>query len=218
LLHFNLGITLLLKKKDTKGAEREFKEALTINPAHSGSHLFLAQVMMDRRQRVQAMLPMYYFLLLNPRGAKSEVVYENLTGLMMKGVTRKADSSISINIFTTGEVKDDPFSVPEMMLSMKGAMIMTEKDKKDIDKFVDFSETLFSSLSAVDKKKVDPFWRNTYTSFFSAMNKAGLNEIFCYYISQSQSEDIYVKNWFKINDNKVGDLSKWYKEYYGGKK
>ncbi len=215
LLHFNLGTTLLIKKKDVAGAEKQFKEALTINPTHSGSHLMLAQIMMYKDQRVQAMLPLYYYLLLSPRGSKSGAVYKTLSELMMKGVS-KGDSSI--NITFQGDVddaKDNPFVITDMILSMKTALLVSEKDKKDIDKFVDISETLFSSLSELEKKKMDPFWKNTYAKFFSAMHKAGLNETFCYYISQSQDDDIYVRNWFKINDNKVTDLSKWYKQYYG---
>jgi len=80
LLYYNLGLSAF-NNRLYKKAERAVVGALKLNPNHASSHLLLGHLMVQTKQRVPAMLALYYFLMLEPESTRSPLTYKLLVEL-----------------------------------------------------------------------------------------------------------------------------------------
>lgn len=95
LIRYNLALSLYNNKKYAKAQEYAIN-AIEIYPAHASSHLLLAYIMFAQGERIQSMLPLYYFLLLEPEGDRSIAAYELLNNLWSQGVRQKGQRDIQL--------------------------------------------------------------------------------------------------------------------------
>lgn len=210
LLHFNLGLTLY-KTGQTDKAVQSFINAVNVRPDHASSHLFLGLIMQDEGKRVQSLLSLYYFLMLEPNTSRSKIATESMTKQLNTGVSSDpSKNSITINVASLDE--DDPFSTIDMMISMsQGLNVTDEKEEKTpAEKFYSTTEIFFSVLSE-QKAENSGFWWDFYAEFYSKLKPAGQLETFCYYINKKNVEGEFRK-WLSDNNDKVKAFKTWKNE------
>ena len=213
LLHYNLGINYS-KIEDYEKAEPAFVRAIMSNPFHASSHITLALTKREQDQRVQSLLGLYYFLLLEPRSPRAEIAYYLLMEQLRGSVQESKDNSNAIDIILNSSRMDVEFSAAEVMLAMLEASSMLEenKDKTAEELFVDNTKSFFTLLGELLKNKEDAtgLWWNLYVPFFYDLSRSGHLEAFCYYISSSFREE--AMEWFLSNSEKIEELADWVEE------
>lgn len=206
LLQYNLALTTY-GLSDLITSEAALKQALELNVGHSSSHLLLGYVMKDQGKRAQSLLPLYFFLLLEPNSERAKGAYQTLRGLLVKGVSQTDDKNIAINI--NESLLGDEFSAIEMMLSLKAASNLREEQSElsEIEKFITHSDSFFSILGETRAEKTGIWW-DVYADFFFSIVEAGHLKAYCYYISEV-SEDPKVNLWIDKNGDSLDAFFKW---------
>ncbi|WP_165784617.1 tetratricopeptide repeat protein [Solitalea longa] len=207
LLYFNLAVTYFgMEQYDN--AETEIINALRLNSEHAASHLVLAKTMIQKGNRVKAVLALYNFLLLGASGERGTEAYKKLDELLKQGVTKSSEKTINI---TLGNSKDE-FLTAEFMLSMIQATNTSEanKLKTDAQLFAENTKLIFSTLAEL-KKERKGFWWNFYVDFYDQLVKSNNVEAFAYYISLAK-DDASVREWIKRNEESLKAMEQWYEK------
>ena len=204
LLYYNYALTCL-KAGETEKAYDAAIKAILNNSSHASSHLILSQVMEKKGSRVKAMLPLYFFLMLEPNSARSEVNYQALRGFIDLGVTQTSEKNINVSVPTD---KDGDFGAAEMMISLSKASNTLEenKGKTDLELFAGNNEQIFSILGEL-KKENTGFWWDFYVPFFYGLATENLVKPFSYYISQSIGEE--AGKWIEDNNAEFEKFKNW---------
>ena len=208
LLHYNLGLTLY-RQGELDEAEKSLINAIKLNAGHKTSNYLLGIIKAEQNRRVESLLSLYFFLLLEPDTDRAKGAYATIQKLMGKGVKRTGEKSIQLNVSLGGD--DDEFSAANLMISLLAAGNESEenKNKSEQQLFYENTESIFGVLNETGEDKPS-FWRETYIDFFSALKEAGHMEAFCYYISQTQGEDVH--KWIEENEDKLTAFAEWVEE------
>ncbi len=202
LLYYNLALTSF-NQKNYKETDAALQQSLKLNPLHASSHFLLGLSMITQGKRVQGMLALYNFLLLEPKSKKSASVLQTLEEEWAKGNSDK----------TAGVKKEtDEFYTADLMIDMLESAKKNEanKNKPAVILFAENTNTLFTILGEAKKDKKG-FWWNFYVDYFYKLSINHHTEALCYYISQSK-DGIY-DDWVKDNLKKMEALSEWYTKY-----
>lgn len=207
LLNYNLALTLYNQKEYEK-AEKAAINAILAKPTHGSSHLVLSAIMQAKGERVKALLPLYYFLMLEPNSKRSPNNYNSLKKLLGQGVEKKDNKNIDVNIPFSAS-KDSVFGAAEMMVSLLEASRYTDenKGKSDMDIFIETNSGFFSILGEL-KKENKGIWWDLYVSRFYDLVQTKNQEAFSYYISQS-ANSANVKTWISNNSDKMDQFKEW---------
>ena len=207
LLNYNLALTAY-NQKDYNKAEKAAINAIMAKPEHGSSHIVLSAVMQEKGQRIKSLLPLYYFLMLEPNTKRSLMNYNSLRNQLGQGVERKDEMNINVNVPISSSTSDD-FGAAEMMVSLLAASRYTEenKDKSDIDFFIETNEGLFSILGEL-KKDNHGFWWDFYVTKFYDLIESNNYEAYSYYISQTTNSEL-VNKWIIDNSDKMEQLIEW---------
>jgi len=210
MLWFNLGICYFNMGKKEAAADAAM-HAIELNPLHSSSHVLLASANSGSKERVKILLPLYFFLMLEPDSERALGYYDDLRKLLMRGVSKEGETTVNMELVMPGKMTDD-FALFDLTLSLYSGMRFMEdhRDKSDLDFFVWESGEIFESLGEMEQKK-DNLWFNLYIPFFYKLVQSGNSEAFCYYIS-SGSGDAEVMTWLENNSDKLDTLSDWLDE------
>jgi len=207
LLYYNYALTSLNQGKFDQAYNAVIK-AIKNNSTHASSHLMLSQIMENKGNRIKAMLPLYYFLLLEPNSARSKKEYQNLINYIDVGVEKTSPNNITVNV---PKNDDSDFAAAEIMVSMKKASntIEENKDKTQLELFAENNKAIFSILGELKNEK-DGFWWDFYVPIFYDFAKSDLTEPFSYYISISQGEK--ATQWLAENEDKFKEFANWFKK------
>jgi Tfp pilus assembly protein PilF len=215
LLHYNLAITYNnLSKPDD--ARKTVKQAITLNPAHPSSHLFLSTLWYQGGYRTPALLAACRFLVLEPRSQRTAIALKIVQEVMGGGVTAGKNPN-EINIFVDMSAKKDEgdFGAVDLVLGLGKAASMTKenKDKTEMQLLVEQFDTLFAIMSEQnDKADKNTFTWKFYVPYFSEMKKKNYVEPFVYYVNQSSGNE-EVRNWLNNNKARVSEFLVWSKSY-----
>ena len=212
LVYFNLGITYF-NTHDNKNAETAFINAITNNPNHNSSHITLAFTEMRLNNRVQAILSLYYFLLLEPSSARSETAYFLLKEQLVGSVQKDEHDPNKINIMIDSQTFDSEFGTAELMLAMLEATnsIEENKNKTPEELFIENTKSFFMMLGELrENNKKENIWWNFYIPFFYELAKSEYIDVFCHYISISSNNNAV--EWLKTNDDKFENFINWITE------
>lgn len=204
LLYYNHAITCFNSGNTDKAYESAIK-AITNNSTHASSHLVLSKIMEKKGSRIKAMLPLYFFLLLEPNSNRAAIEYQTLKNYIDHGVTQTSEKNINVTV----PIDNDPdFSAAEMMISLSKASNSLEenKEKAGIELFAENNDSLFRILGEL-KKGNSGFWWDFYVPFFYGMANENLSKSFSYYISLSKGEE--VNNWIKENNVEFEKFENW---------
>jgi len=220
LLYFNWGL-VYYKEKQYEEASELFEKGVGLNQAHPSGHLFLGLSQANLNNKVKAMLPLYFFLALEPGSNRSTNAISAIHRLYNGNVKRTGDKEISIEIDANSV--NSEFSAAEMILPLLVAAgkDASNKDKKEVELFAGYTNSLFSTLKELSDKRTEEneetrkfsMWWNYYIPFFNNMIQAGQVEIFSYYINASTDKD--ARDWLHRNADKLNSLKKWLGDYLG---
>lgn len=200
LLYYNLALTSF-NLKNYKEAGDALQKALKLNQLHASSHFLLGLCMTKQGNRVQGMLALYNFLLLEPKTKRSATALQALEDQWKNTTVRKPAVK-----------EEDEFKTATLMLDVLQAANNNEtnKNKPAIVLFAENTNTIFTILGE-EKKNNKGFWWSFYVDYFYTLAKNSHTEALCYYINQSKG-DIY-DVWLKDNLAKMEALSEWYTKY-----
>jgi Tfp pilus assembly protein PilF len=210
LLNYNLALTTY-NQKDYEKAEKAAINAISAKPIHGSSHIILAAIMKAKGQRVKSLLPLYYFLMLEPNSKRSEINYNSLVDQLGQGVKKESEKNINVNVPISSSTDSD-FGAAEMMISLLAASRYTEenKGKSDMDLFIETNKGFFSILGEL-KKENTGFWWDLYVTKFYDLVKSDNYEAYSYYISQSTNSE-KVNKWIAENTDKMQQFKAWMKK------
>jgi len=202
LLYYNLALTSF-NLKDYEVTDEALMKSLKLNPLHASSHFLLGLSMVTQEKRVQGMLALYNFLLLEPKSKKSASVLQTLEE-EWSGGTSKQPSGL--------KKETDEFYTANLMINMLESAKKNEanKNKAPMVLFAENTNTFFTILGE-SKKDKNGFWWNFYVDYFYTLATNNHTEALCYYISQSK--DAVYDEWLKDNLKKMEALSEWHTKY-----
>jgi len=207
MLNYNLAYTTFHTGNYEK-AEKAAIKSILAKPTHASSHALLAIVMNEKRERIKTVLPLYYFLLLEPNSDRSLENLRKLKRLLNQGVEKQADNKININLAPSTNESSE-WRAAETMISLLGATKYTAENanKTETELFVETTKSLFSILGELKKKHSDLWW-DFYVTQFNNLVETNNYEAFCYYISQSANLPD-VEKWIMANPDKMTQLMEW---------
>jgi len=206
LLYYNHAFACLNSNHLDKAYTSAIK-AINKKSSHASSHLILSKIMEKKGSRVKAMLPLYFFLLIEPNSERAAIEYQTLRAYMNHGISRTNDKTINIQVPSDN---DPSFGAAEMMISMSkvSSSLDENKNKTDLELFADTNKKVLGILGEL-KKDNKGFWWDFYVPFFNGLVKEDLITAYSYYISLSMGDKAV--NW--IDENKV-EFEK-FKNYLG---
>ncbi len=211
LIRYNLALSLHNNEKYVQAQEYAIN-AIEIYPAHASSHLLLAYIMFAQGERIQSMLPLYYFLLLEPEGERSAAAYDLLKNLWNQGVRQKGQRDIQL---VQAGYKYDDFASSELSISLIKAAENLENNSKEatydfnslLVQFAHRNQSFFKILEEASRDK-NGFWWDFYVNFFSKLQNNKLSEPFSYYISTSRyNTDVLL--WISAHPAQFQQFSTW---------
>ncbi len=209
LLFYNLGLTYYGLKKNAE-SESALLAALELNPDHASSHLLLAYLKVNQGKRIEPILVLYTFLLLEPDTERAKQAYQLLLELQKQGVSKDEhkDDQINLEINST----EDEFGTVELMLSLQEAsqQMKTDDKKSEVEFFIQKTEALISTLDGLKKDKKGVWWE-FYADLLFRIEHAKHLKAFCYYISWT-SPDKEVTEWLEVNQKDLEAFGKWLQE------
>ena len=209
LLNYNIALTYYNGKEYQK-AEEYLITAITDNVMHTSSHLMLGYIKNSQGIRTKSLLPLYFFLLLEPNTDRSGDAYQLLISQQNQGVERTSDKNINVSIPFNKKLEDD-FSAAETMISMVASSKYLEenKDKTEMELFSESNDSFFKILGEL-KKENTGFWWDLYVPFFYELALAGYTETYSNYISQNQETS--AREWLENNEDKLDTFFSWLEE------
>lgn len=204
LLYYNHALACFNNGK-TEKAYKSVIKAINNNSSHASSHLILSKIMESEGIRIKAMLPLYFFLLIEPNSERASIEYQTLRNYINHGVNKTSSNSISVNV----PMNNDPdFGAAEMMISLSKASNSLEENqgKSELQLFSENNDSLFKILGEL-KKDNTGFWWDFYVPFFYDLANGNLTEIYSYYISQSLGD--VASNWIDDNSEELERFKVW---------
>ena len=218
LLYFNRGVTEA-GLGQTDDAILSFESSLQRNPYHASSHNALAR-MMGPQRRIQALLSVFSFLLIEPEGNRAKANVQYLNQLVFKGVERKDDKNVTINIDAAmldkkKKPKEDDFSSAELMFSLLSASNEIPDSlgaKNEADRLSYRLQTLVSVIGESSSGKEKGFFKTFYVPMFRDMKERNLVSTACY-IALSASGDESLQEWARNNKFEISKFYDWFNNY-----
>ncbi|MEI6089733.1 MAG: tetratricopeptide repeat protein [bacterium] len=207
MLNYNLALTLF-NKEDYEEAEEAATNAILANPYHASSHFLLGSIKTQIGERVKALLPLYYYLILEPDKPRSKLAYRTINQLLGSG-TRESDGN-TIQAIIPGYAKtDDSFLSVEMFLALSSASKFLKKDEptNEMEEFIKTNRMLFDVVERTGKAEKGSVW-DFYILKFRDLLKTENADAFSYFISISTYPDVVTK-WFSENPDKLEKLKNW---------
>ncbi|MGB5943937.1 MAG: tetratricopeptide repeat protein [Leeuwenhoekiella sp.] len=208
LLHYNLGLDYY-RLNDFKKAEKHLTLSLQHNFDHASSHLLMAYTQdAQNKPKPFSLLPLYYFLILEPDGSRADQAYTAIQKIYTRDITitSKEDGiPKTVNISINPKKRDGGSA---LMLALLQASQTTEenKDKPEIELFKDKTTRFFSSLTSSNFKK-DELYTAYYLPFFKALSKTSYMEVYCNLISMTGIEG--TSNWLNFHLREQEALYNW---------
>jgi tetratricopeptide (TPR) repeat protein len=199
LLYYNLALTSF-NLKEYNITDGALQKSLQLNPLHASSHFLLGLSMVNQGKRVQGILSLYNFLLLEPKSKKSASVLATLEEAWMN------TKAVAVRKQT------DEFYTADLMLDVLESSKNNEsnKNKPAVILFAENTNSFFTILGE-SKKDKKGFWWNFYVDYFYTLAKNHHTEALCYYITQSKDDAYDI--WLKDNFSKMEAFSEWYTKY-----
>ncbi len=199
LLHYNLAMAYY-NSEDYDKAYSSSINAILNNSSHGSSHLILSKIM-----AIKAILPLYFFLMIEPNSERAAIEYNNLRNYLNYGVTQNDNKNVNVMVPMNS---DADFGAAEMMISLLKASENLEenKEKSSLELFAANNDKLFKILGEL-KKENKGFWWDYYVTFLYDMSNENLTLPFSYYISLSQGKDAL--DWMDENESEFNRFSGW---------
>ncbi len=206
LLHYNLGINYF-KQVELDLAAEQMTNAIKLNPSHASSHLYLALSQKRKEEVVKTLLPILYFLVLEPKSDRAKNAYKLLLETMGGDVSVDPVDGKQINIVINDNASN-PYQSTELMISLLAAS-KYDKDTPQLTKemhFIYSTRTVLESLTALNLPKGD-IWTAFYTPFYDRLTQSEHFESYCYYILHGSNS--VANAWCENHKEELEEMFKW---------
>jgi tetratricopeptide (TPR) repeat protein len=206
LLHYNLGLTLFRQKMYPE-AETALINAVEAKSTHPGSQLLLGLTENRMEKRLESILPLTIFLLLEPASDRSLSAWETLASLQVIGVSKymsiAGTSPIEKGDSVSMESLDDKIT-RALALNLSG----NSNDTSALNLFSLRNKTIYEQIPMLSADSSD-IWYNFYLPFFYNLNSSGNALAFSYYISQG-SRTQESRDWFANHPAESKQFANWF--------
>lgn len=211
LLWYNLGVTANTMK-DYALAEEAFLKAINNKLDHAGSHYALASIMMLQNRRIEALYPLYFFLMLEADTERSEMAFSDVVRLMQRGVVTKRDENGQLVIelqVQNPDNQDDPMGAGDLFLSMQQAANSNSENagKSELEHFKTNTKDIFMFMNNQNFGDREDFFTTYYIPFFAEIAESNYYEAFVHYVRQSAYPDS--QEWVMKHTDELGDFFDW---------
>ncbi|WP_282038797.1 tetratricopeptide repeat protein [Saccharicrinis aurantiacus] len=209
LLYYHLANSLYREKKYEE-AQEQLINLFKINPTYGSGHLLMAYIEYDKGERIKAMLPLYYYLLVEQDSERSEGVYDFLNNLWNQGVRVKAQRESKL--YTAGVNLGD-FAEQEHLLKEyeinRDTVINEVGGIKNLTliRFAENTNYLFSSLGNTPEVNYGFYWE-FYVDLFAKINRNHYSDAYSYFISDCKYKDD-VLLWMSSNYQTFKKFTEW---------
>ena len=209
LIWFNLGVTYNGMGQNEDAADA-FENALANKLDHSSSHYALGTMQQLQGKRAEAMLPLYFFLMLEPDTDRSKQAVASLNDLWSQGVSRDGDENITISI--GAESSKDPMRMSDMMISILQASDGLEQNegKSDFELYHEKTTALFKYLAEMDLSNRDDYYTQYYIPFFQRIADSEHSVAFTHYVLHSLYPES--RKWVELNTEQLESFFNWLDE------
>lgn len=200
LTYYNLGLAYYANK-ELQNARDAYIHSVERDPQHASSHLNLGITMLELDKRVEGLLCLYYYLLLEPKSDRSLKAYDTL--LLSLNQKRNRNEQIKTHV-------QDVFITVDSLLSVYAETIpLTKAHKNEVEQFTELTDSFFKSFGNQkdDSNEEHAFWWEFYIPFFKSMALWGYTDIYCHYIRLSAHE--IPEAWISVNQNRIRDFNAW---------
>lgn len=171
---------MMFRKGHLAEAEEYVQKAILINRAMPEAHLLLSHVEESQNNRFKAMMPLYYYLLINDH---AEAQAEGFTHLI--NLWRRSAKAMTI---LRNNRKPDPFNDAmddQMAQWATSDSIAHFKGKELIDALYVRTDNLFRYLLANSEQNLD-FYQVVYSDFFVTLVPRNFVRPFVYYLADAK--------------------------------
>lgn len=208
LLRYNIALTLY-NTKQFKKAEEHLIQGITLNPTHQSSHYLLGAIKTYQGKRVQSLLSLYFFLLLEPDSKRSADALALIDEAWEKNVKKSEDNKFEIS-FDPSDT-DSEFAMIDLLMSLnplKNLIEPNESYQTSEQLFAENTENFFNLFKEHEDK--EGFWWEFYVDFYNSLVESNNVEAYSYYISQSKGEA--VQHWMEEYEFKIKELADFLSE------
>lgn len=211
LLHYNLALTYY-NSGEPENCEQQLEEALRNDPFHASSHLLLGAMMFEQERKVQTVLPLYFFLLLENDTRRSEGAWQLITETMPHP---DAENQINISLNTGENAEENPWLGIDLMYSLMSIEAVSEETGKPLSQAEQIQVSSAAVFKLLDDKKEEQsgFWWDFYAEFYSALHKNEYTRVLSYMVS-IPSNDLEVSVWLNTNSGRVREMYQWIENYF----
>lgn len=184
-------------------AEEMVQKSIRLDKGIPESHFLLSTIMAQKSERFKAMLPLYYYLLINDDEDNQRLAYANLIRLWRR-------SAKAIEILRSQKRKADKFNDQVELLIDRLATsdsIAQMKGKEQIDELKAKTQSLMAYLLDSSEDNLD-FWQVTYTDFFVKLVPRNFLEPYVYHISDATHHPV-VLDYVAQNEYLFNEFRLW---------
>lgn len=193
---------LLLKMGRLDDAESLIHQAIVVDRGFEDAHLMLSAIMTGKGERLKAMLPLYYYLLIQNEGEGARQAVKQLIHLWNFSSGRVLER-VSTKSKTAASRRDD---VALYHISPNDT-IMTLDGSVAINQLAEYTNQLFQYLSKSDERPLDVY-QLVYVDLFSELHLTGHTNAFCWYICNPQWHP-QVLEWIAGNNHSFNTFRLW---------
>lgn len=213
LLYYNHAVTCY-RLRDYDKAYNSVVQAFLLDGRNSNCHYLLSQIMTQKGAYLQAMLPLYVFLMMEPDSDSSYAAYESLENLMYNHLFRDPEPTPQPN----AQLGVDPdFETAGRLIRMMRNSQDTAllEGKTDVEVFALENERIFKVLGELRPGKSGVWW-DEYVDFLAALARSGHTEAFSCFISQSAWSDDILSQYRFIYGGAIDEMGAWMQTYKPG--
>lgn len=183
-------------------AEEQIQRAILINRSYVDAHLLLCNIMLEKGERLKAMLPLYYYLLLDNGGDEGDRAVKQLIHLWKFSSGRMLEMfkpSTPKGVYALAQRHINAIAVNDSIGKLDGGGA--------IDLLSRHTASLFDFLSTHNEDNFD-FYQLVYIDFFCELHAKGHVEPFTYYICNPQWHP-QVLEWIAGNGQRFNAFRIW---------
>ncbi|MEM6346078.1 MAG: tetratricopeptide repeat protein [Bacteroidota bacterium] len=211
LMHFNYGISLVRAQMLERG-EIALLNGAQLNPSHPSGHYILGLIMTDKGEYAQAIMSLYYFLLLEPEGERADKAHELLMQNIVGNATKEEDGSINITL--NALTATGTFATANTLISLLGAAADEINKEKGIERSPaqlnnDRFKNAFNYLMELDADnptEAEQIWLDLYVDFYRKLLEEEQHLETASFLVQGPGDDDEVKEWLLGHQKEVQRL------------
>jgi len=210
LLWFNLGVSAN-HMGDYPVAANAFEQTAIHRLEYLDAHYSLSAVKRKQRLFAEAMIPLYFYLLLDPNSDQSKMALRDIEKLKQLAVRVDSVNKKEITIELSSDEGKSQSSSDFILAIVQASSGLDGYDTLALsDRFIRDFKMIFGYLASIDHKKRDDIYTRYYIPMFAALAQTDHVKAFGNYITQSV--DPQSAEWVKAHTEELSHLFEWLDE------